>query len=442
MATPCVPQLDFGFQAGTTVRFDGGALTSDAGLLVLREFDYRHRLTDDLAAAYEDPRRSDRIEHSALALLRQRIYQIVAGYEDADDADLLRTDPVLQTVVGQRDLAVPLGSQPTLSRLENTADWTSIGRLKRLALEWFLRCHGPQPFRDELILDVDSTDDPCHGHQQLSFFHGRYGQYVYEPLLIFEGASGALLSAQLRRGNAHPLDGLRPELERIVPRLRAHSPRASLALRADAGFAKPALYDWLEQQGLSYAIGFASNVRLKRLAAPLVARAQQRFERTGQPVRMFSGLRYRAARWRRARRVLIKVEVSALGLNVRYVVTNRSGRAGDIFAWYNDRGVAERYIDELKNGFALDRLSCSRYRANALRVQLHALAYALVHLFRQQLADTTLASATVTTLRLQLFKVAARVERTVRRLWFHLSSSWPHRGAFIAAYTAIRGAPA
>jgi hypothetical protein len=140
--------------------------------------------------------------------------------------------------------------------------------------------------------------------------------------------------------------------------------------------------------------------------------------------------------------MLIKVEVSVLGLNVRYVVTNRSGRAGDVFAWYNDRGVAERYIDELKNGFAFDRLSCSRYRANALRVQLHAIAYALVHLLRQQLRDTALATATVTTLRLQLFKVAARVQRTARRLWFHLSSSWPHRDRFVAAHAAVRAAPA
>ena len=442
MATRCVPQLDFGFQARTTARFDGGSLTSDAGLLLLREFDHRFRLTADLADAYDDPRRADRIEHASLALLRQRVYQIVAGYEDADDSDLLRTDPVLQTVVGQRDLTVPLGSQPTMSRLENAADWTSIERLKRLPLEWFLRARGAQPLRHELILDVDSTDDPCHGHQQLSFFHGRYGHYVYEPLLIFEGGSGALLATRLRRGKASPLDGLVPELERIVSRLRGHSPRAPLALRADAGFAKPRLYEWLEAHALSYAIGFGSNVRLKRLAAPLIARAQQRFERTGENVRVFSSLRYRAARWRRARRMLIKVEVSALGLNLRFVVTNRPGKACDVFAWYNARGVAERYIDELKNGLAFDRLSCSRFRANALRVQLHALAYALVHLFRQQLQDTALSTANVTTLRLQLFKVAARVERTARRLWFHLSSSWPHRGLFVAAHAAIRGAPA
>jgi hypothetical protein len=442
MATPCVPQLDFGFQVGTTARFDGGSLTSDAGLLVLREFDHRFRLSEDLDDAYQDRRRADRVEHSALALLRQRVYQIVAGYEDADDSDLLRTDPALQTVVGQRDLTVPLGSQPTMSRLENAADWTSIERLKRLPLEWFLRTRGTRPFREELILDVDSTDDPCHGHQQLSFFHGKYGQYVYEPLLIFEGGSGTLLSAKLRSGKARSIDGLLPELERLVPRLRAHSPRVPLALRADAGFAAPRLYDWLEDHGLSYAIGFGSNVRLKPLAAPFIARAQRRFERTGQDVRMFSSLRYRARRWRHGRRVLIKVEVSALGTNVRFVVTNRPGRAGEIFAWYNDRGAAERYIDELKNGFAVDRLSCPRYRANALRVQLHAIAYALVHLFRQQLRDTALASATVTTLRLKLFKVAARVQRTARRLWFHLSSSWPYRGLFMAAHAAIRGAPA
>jgi hypothetical protein len=157
MATVCVSQLDFDFQVGTTARFDGGSLTSDAGLLVLREFDERFRLTADLAGAYEDTRRADRVEHSALALLRQRIYQVVAGYEDADDSDLLRTDPVLQTVVGQHDLAVALGSQPTMSRLENTADWTSIARLRRLPLEWFLRTRGTRPFRDELIGWVRSS---------------------------------------------------------------------------------------------------------------------------------------------------------------------------------------------------------------------------------------------------------------------------------------------
>jgi hypothetical protein len=411
-------------------------------LLLLREFDHGFRLTDDLAGAFEDPRRADRIEHSILALLRQRIYQIVAGYEDADDSDLLRTDPVLQTVVGQRDLAVPLGSQPTMSRLENGADWTSVERVKRLPLEWFLRTRGARPFRDELILDVDSTDDPCHGQQQLSFFHGQYGQYVYQPLLIFEGHCGALLSAKLRSGKARSIDGLLPELERLVPRLRQHSPRAPLALRADAGFAAPRLYDWLEAHELSYAIGFGSNARLRRLAEPLLTRARRRFKRTGQDVRLFTSLRYRARRWGRTRRVLIKVEVSALGTNVRFVVTNRPGKAGDVFAWYNDRGVAERYIDELKNGLAVDRLSCSRYRANALRVQLHAMAYALVHLFRQRLSGTALATATVTTLRLKLFKVAARVARTARRLWFHLSSSWPHRDLFVAAHAAIRGAPA
>jgi DDE family transposase len=251
-----------------------------------------------------------------------------------------------------------------------------------------------------------------------------------------------LLSAKLRNGRARSIDGLLPELRRLVPRLRAHSPKVPLALRADAGFASPRLYDWLETHRLTYAIGFGSNVRLKRLAAPVVERARRRFERTGEEVQLFSSLRYRGRRWRRGRRLLINVEVSALGTNVRFVITNRPGRASEIFAWYNDRGVAERYMDELKNGLAFDRLSCSRYRVNALRVQLHALAYALVHLFRQRLADTPLASASVTTLRLKLFKVAARVERTARRLWFHLSSSWPHRGLFLAAHAALRGAPA
>ena len=439
MATPCSTQLTFSFQPKLCVDFRGGQMTTDPGLLLLRELDERLRLTHRLGQLIDDGRDGRYTRHGIGDLLRQRIYQIAAGYEDAVDSNLLRHDPTFQTVVNDVP-GEPLAGQSTISRLENSVGWEDIRGLSALSLDWFLR-HGAKLRRglaQEILLDVDSTDDPTHGHQQLALFHGKYDTYMYHPLLIFEGRTGHLLGSRLRRGTAPDGEGVIPELRRMLPRLRGSFRGARIALRGDAGFTSPKLYDYLESERIAYLLGIPHHRVFRPFTDRLRERAQARFDRTGQPVRVFSSFHYRAKRWSRRRRILVKIEVSAQGTNVRCVVTNRKGRAEDLFKIYNGRGEAENRVDELKTDLKADRLSCSRYRANAFRLQLHTLAYNLMHLLRHWLRGTPLEKAETSTIRLKLFKIGARVHHSVRRLWFHLASGWPYRSLFVQAHHAIR----
>jgi hypothetical protein len=421
MATECHTQFGFSFQRKLCVDFAGGTITSDGGLLLLRELDERLGLTCGLDAAVRDPRDGRYVTHELRTLLRQRVYQIAAGYEDANDASTLRYDPTMQ-VVAHRP-GVELASQPTLSRLENEIEWGSIARLTRLGVEWFEAHVAPPP---EVILDVDSTDDPTHGAQQLSFFNGHYDEHMYHPLLVFEGTSGVLLGSRLRAGNEGGATRLLPLLRSIVGRLHVGRPGRRLALRADGGFCNPEVLAYAEAAHLHYAIGLPRNSVLEAHVARACEQAQKWFARHRQPVRRFHAFWYRAESWPAARRVCAKIEVTARGLNVRFVVTNRTGKPAVIFAWYNARGQAENFIKELKRDVAADRLSCHAFRANALRLQLHTLAYNLLVLFRRRaLATTVLATATLGTIRLRLFKVGARVRHTARRLWIHLATGWP-----------------
>ena len=271
MATECSTQLGFGFQPKLALDFEGGQLTTDAGLLLLRELDHRLGLTASLDSILEDGRDPRYVTHSTGALLRQRIYQIAAGYEDAVDANLLRFDPAFQTMVNPGGPGDPLAAQPTLSRLENSASWADVYGLTDLSLQWFLRqgARIRRSPRQEILLDADSTDDPTHGHQQLALFHGKYGTYMYHPLLIFEGHTGHLLRSRLRRGTASAHEGTVVELERMLPRLREAFPEAPLGFRADAGFASPKLINFLEEQGISYLVGIPHHQWFRPLTASL-----------------------------------------------------------------------------------------------------------------------------------------------------------------------------
>ncbi len=440
MATECCTQLGLGFQPKIAITFRGGEMTTDPGLLILRDLDHRLRLTESLGERVDDGRDPRYVTHPVRALLRQRIYQIAAGYEDAIDANLLRHDPTFQVIVNGDGSDAPLATQSTISRLENRVHWGDIRELSGLSFAWFLR-HGHRLRAredQEILLDADSTEDPTHGHQQLALFHGKYGTYMYHPLLIFEGGTGHLLSSRLRRGTAPDAEGVEGELARLVPSLRARFPRAPIRFRADAGFASPTLLNWLDAEGIEFLAGIPHYTVFHRVTAPILHRATERFERTRTPVRIDTSFWFRARRWRRRHRILVKVEVNAQGTNVRCVVTNRAGRAADLFAIYARRGDVENRIDELKNELHADRLSCSRYRANALRLQLHTLAYNLMHFLRHWLVDTPLERAQAATIRFKLFKVGARVIRTVRRIWFHLASGWPYQDLFVQAHRAIR----
>lgn len=440
MATQCSTPFLFQFQPRIALDFDGGALSSDAGLIVLRELDERLGLTRDLEGLLEDSRDARYVQHSSAEMARQRLYQIAAGYEDAVDANLLRKDPTLRLLVHPERPQGALASQPTLSRLENRASWNDVTRLADLSLKWFLRqgTRLREAETQEILLDADSTEDPTHGQQQLALFHGKYGTYMYQPLLIFEGSTGYLLASRLRPGTVPDAEGILPELKRLVPQLRKSFPKAPIRFRADAGFSAPDLYDHLEAESIDYLIGIPAHTCFEPWLTPLLERAKQRFADTSAPVRIFSSFRYRARRWPRRRRILVKVEVNPLGTNVRCVITNRYGRAAELFALYQGRGEVENRIDELKNGLKADRLSCSRYRANAFRLQLHSLAYNLMNFLHHALRGTHLSRAETSTLRLKLFKIAARVHVSTRRIWFHLSSSWPLRSLFYEALEAVR----
>ena len=433
-----LPQLSFSFYRHQPIRadFSGGQITSDAGLLPLRAFDERHHLTRDLAALLGDPRQDERVRHDSLALLRQRIYQIVAGYEDANDADRLRHDPMLQIVADQK-LGSPLGSQPTLSRWENSPSARDLVRFNDALLEIFLRVCGDQVRqRGEILLDLDSTDDPTHGQQQLSFFNGAYHQHMYHPMLIFERHTGALLAARLRPGNASSHARIVPMLLRLVPRLEAAFPGVKIKLRGDAGFALPLLYQFCEFFHIEYAIGIPANCVFQQRAQPLQKQLKRRYRRTQLPQRRFSSFRHRARSWPRQRRICYKAEHTATGTNLRFVVTNCAGRAAAVFAFYNDRGECENRIEEFKNGFRADRLSCHRFLANAFRLLLHAAAYNLVNFFRQHLPQPW-RSAQIETLRAQLFKLGARIRQTARCLRIHLATGWPFQALFRHAALAF-----
>lgn len=441
MATPCYTQLGFGFQPRVTVDFAGGTLTTDAGLLLVREFDDQLGLSDCVVDCLTDPRDRRYITHSLDALVRQRLYQIAAGYEDVNDADRLRHDPTFQVVAADGHTA--LGSQPTLSRLENDLAWPAIHRLMRAGVDWFCEhAYGPDEHPSDLVLDVDSTDDPAHGTQQLALFHGWYDQHMYHPLCWFEGRTGLLLRTRLRPGRDPQAAFLVEDLQQLLPPLRRRFPHTPILVRADAGMATPEVEATLEAEDIGYVFGIGTNSVFEGRVAPLIAKAQRRYVRTHRPVYIRTSFRHRARTWPRTRRILVKVDVTAQGLNVRFMVTNRHGRAADLISWYDQRGASENWIKELKLDTRADRLSCHRFRANAVRLQLHTLAHLLLAYFRRAvLAGTPLASATIGTIRLQLLKVAARVVRSVRRLWFHLASHWPGQPVFAMCHAALARAP-
>ncbi len=404
-------------------------------MTLVREFDERFGLTAGLVGLVADDRDGRYVDHSLQSLLRQRIYQIVAGYEDCNDATYLREEPTMQAVAGEPGGV--LASQPTLSRLENSADWDSIRLLESEGTEWFCR-HGST--EGEIILDMDSTEDPTHGQQQLSFFNSHYNSHMYHPLLIFEGDSGVLLSSRLRPGNSAAFGQAVPMLRPLTRRLRAQFPDREIALRADGAFSVPELLDYAEYAGLGYAIGFGRNEKLHDIVMPLCEKIDLQWEcEPGKTLRHYTSFSYQARRWSRSRRVVARIERTRDGMNLRFLVTSRKGRAKEIFDWYEQRGQAENFIKELKNDLSADRLSCSKYKANAFRLQLYATAYNLLVLFRRHvLAGTQLARATTGTIRLRLLKAGARVKLTARRLWFHLATGWPGRPVFEQALASIR----
>jgi hypothetical protein len=444
LRTVCHEQLSFASLGSKDLiaSFDGGKISSDAGCLLLREIDLRTALVDRMDRELVDPRDPAKVRYLQSELLRQRVFAIALGYEDANDHATLRSDPILKAAVGRRpESAADLASQPTLSRLENRVCRPQLRRLSEALLDAYLPAH-PGP-RDRIVLDIDATDDPTHGRQQLSMFHGFYDQHMFHPLLVFDGVTGYPLAAVLRPGNAHASKGAAGILQRILPRLRRAYPEATILVRADAGFAVPALYELLEAHGVRYVIGLVTNERLRSRVTKLAAEAEQAFDQTQHKQRRFTSFRYRADSWSRSRRVVAKVERLDKGLNTRFVVTNLAfERAVQIYdGLYVGRGDAENRIKELKNHLKADRTSCHAFAANQFRLLLHTFAFALLWHLRQSLAGTEFAQATFETLRLKLLKIGARVRETCRRVVVSIASSYPYRALFSTALANIRAIP-
>jgi Transposase DDE domain group 1 len=309
--------------APLTVRFDGPQLTSDGGLCWLAEADRTLGLCAALAAQIPEWRRGP-VRHSLETLVRQRVLQVACGYEDQNDATTLRRDPLLKLVCGRLPAEADLASQPTLSRLENAVDARACYRLAAALVQVYVQQREQDGVPQHIVLDLDGTDDPAHGEQEGVAYHGYYGQHMYYPLLVFDGTTGQLITAVLRPGTCHASRGGLAVLRRLVRAIRARWPAVRIEVRADAGFAVPAVYEYLEAEQITYTIGLASNKRLAALAAPLAAAATAQRAQTGEQARLFAETPYQAGSWPAARRVIIKTEALAKGPNIRFVVTTRA----------------------------------------------------------------------------------------------------------------------
>ena len=467
MATDCVEQLtfwDLGPQQ-VTVDFNGGCLVTDAGLLAIRPLDKELAILSDLAQRLPDPRAQQFVTHTREALLTQQVYQILADYADCNDAQRVREDPLFQTLANVSPSAdQPLASGSTLARFHQAytrrecerpleerevlgeIDAALSQRLKILNdyfPELFIRTRRQTPAM--LVLDLDASDDPTHGQQVLTGFHGYFDQHQYFPLYAFDGDTGFPLAAWLRPGTVHASCGTVNTLRTIVTQLQAAWPDVLIFVRGDGGFAVPALYEYCEREGLLFAFGYSSNDILKKRTAAALADLETYYHwyRHVEPeVQRFETIEdYQADTWTQPRRIVVKLEINRWGTNRRFVVTNLSGYPQGIYhGFYVQRGnVPEKPIGELKNGLHADRLSFHRFRANGLKLLEHTLAYALVVLHREATAAIPeVARAEVSTLRLRLWKVAALVKSSVRRIWFHFSATWPHRELWLRVEQALR----
>jgi DDE family transposase len=436
--------------------FDGGAISSDGGAPLLRKVEQLTGIIHQFAACFTDHRNPDLIEHTVEELVAQRIYALALGYEDLNDHDDLRRDPLLATVVGKgdptgksrqrrRDRGKALAGKSTLNRLELTpvgADEDSRYKkiacrtrdVERLFVTLFLQAHAHSRPPERIVLDLDATDDPIHGHQLGRFFHGYYRNYCYLPLYIFCGDH--LLCARLRPSDIDASAGALKQLQRIVAQIRQVWPEVEVVIRADSGFCREPILRWCEEHAVDYVIGLAKNTRLVAAIAAELERARQEYEATKRPARFFAELRYQTLdTWSRERRVVVKAEHLAKGANPRFVVTSLSAETRPAQPLYEEdyggRGEAENRIKEQQLHLFADRTSAHTMRANQIRRFCSSVAYVLLEALRRLgLAGTELAEAQCQTIRLKLLKIGALVCVTVRKVWVKLSSGCPYAAVF------------
>ena len=409
--------------------FDGGVVTSDSGVLLVREMDRKLGVIDHLTCALWDRRHPSYVHHSLEDLLRQRVFQLVCGYEDGNDSDDLRSDPALKLGCDRLPLTgEDLASQSTISRLENSPNRPDLYRLALAFGELFVASYRKPP--KEIILDLDDTHDVVYGSQQLRLFNAFVDEYCYMPLHIYEGHSGKLITTILRPGKRAKGEEIATILKRVIQFLRQAWPKTRMIVRGDSHFSTPEVHDLCEDSPrVNYVLGQAVNDVLKKLGEPLMDQVLKDAEDTDRPVRRLTKLEYQAGTWRQSRRVIYKAEVTQGDTNPRFVVTSiRNRSAKFIYKLYCARGRMEGFIKEHKNHLKSDRTSCSKFEANQFRVFLHSAAYVILHALREKaLRGTELANATFETIRLRILKVAARVQERATKIDFHLPTSYPYK---------------
>lgn len=427
-------ELDFGRLGRRVIEanFEGGALSSDGGLMLVRQVDRRIGLSAAVAAALSDPRDPERIRHPLRDLIAQRLYGLCCGYEDLNDHDRLRHDPLMQTAVGRIE---ELASSPTFSRLETRATRADIVALNRVLVEQFIAAQKEAP--RELILDVDASDVPLHGDQELSQFHGYYDHYCYLPLYVFAGT--AMLACVLRPSRIDGAKHAAAVIRLIVARLRRAWPEVRIVVRGDSGFCRQRLIRWCERRDVGYVIGVARNARLHRAVAAWEAELEAAFARDSTKQRLIREFRYAADSWDVERRVVTRLEFGSQGANPRFVVTNLDLPPADLYdGLYCRRGEAENRIKEVQLDLFGTRASCHDFLANWLRLMFAAAAYTLMQRLREMaLAGTELAQATASTIRVRLLKIGAVILSNTRRVRILLASHHPLRATFLAAARAL-----
>jgi hypothetical protein len=443
-------------------RFDGGTISSDAGGLLLRECERATRIVGQFARCFTDHRDEELIEHSVEELVAQRVYALALGYEDLNDHDVLRHDPLLAALVGKLDptgggrkkagdRGKALAGKSTLNRLELTREGASASErykkievnraaVERLPVELFLQAHPVAP--EEILLDLDATDDPIHGNQEGRFFHGYYGGYCYLPLYIFCGEF--LLAAKLRPSSIDASFGALDEIERIIAQIRSAWPKVRIILRGDSGFCRDPIMAWCEAHGVDFLFGLARNARLEKQIEEELAQAKTLFERTRQPARLFREFPYRTLdSWSRARRVIAKSEHLDKGANPRFVVTTLPGEPRRLYEQvYCARGEMENRIKEQQLSLFADRTSAATMRANQIRLWFSSVAYLLMQALRRlALKGTPMEKARCDTIRLKLLKIGAQVKITVRKVWVSLAEGCPYQEIFLRAHENLRRLP-
>ena len=424
------------------VDFNGGEISSDAGLLFLREVESRMCLISKMTDCLQDQRHPGYVKHQFLDLLKQRVFQIACGYEDGNDSNELRDDPIMKIACEKLpDDEEALGSQPTISRFENSISRTDLYRIAEVFVDVFIHSYSEPP--KGIIVDIDDTADLTHGRQQLSLFNAYHGDYCYMPIHIYEGKSGKLITTVLRPGKRPTGKQIVSIVKRVVKKIRQAWPEVGILLRGDSYYSCPAVFDFCEETDIKYVLGFKPLAPLVRQVKPLVEEVALRSEREKHPVRMFTETDYKAKSWPKRRRVIAKVEYNFLGPNTRFIITNLEhwNRRFIYQTAYSGRGAMELMIKEHKNHLLSDRTSCTSFSANQFRLFLHSAAYVLLHTFRTlHLKGTEWASAQFDTIRCKIIKIGARIIQRTRKIRIHLPTSFPWKGELEKIWISCCGA--